>query len=622
MDYKAVGFKAGLEIHQQLDTHKLFCQCPSQISEQVDYSFERMLRPTQSEMGDVDRAAIEEAQRKRRFLYSASAASTCLVETDEEPPHSANIEAIDICLTMALLLGAEPVDEVQFMRKIVIDGSNTSGFQRTALVAMNGCMDNVRISTITLEEDAARKLTEKKKLVNYGLDRLGIPLIEITTAADITSPEHAREVAEQLGVLLKATKKVKRGIGTIRQDLNISVAKGARIEVKGIQSLSSIVKVAEIEVLRQQGILEIAEILQKRAKKTKLGLIRNVDVSPVFSHSGSRIIQSQLKNKGTMKAVCLPGYHGLLKQKGTHLGIDLALFASIASGIGGIIHSDEMPGYGISEQEIQELKTLLRMKSDDAFVLALGDQAMVDVALKAVLRRAAMFFDGVPEEVRRSLPDCTTEYMRPLPGAARMYPETDVPPVRIIKEHLNNIKPPEPPEKKRLRLATQYNLNNEQIKQLLIYGYEDEFERLATKFPALKNVISRTFLNTFPELESEAVSLETIDERRLVEIFSALEQERFSKEAVPSLVKYLAQHDTETLGDALRGCDLQGVEGEEVVRIIRTIVTERTEYVKIHGTNALGPLMGLVMNKLRGKADGQLISKILSEEIQKVLMAS
>jgi glutamyl-tRNA(Gln) amidotransferase subunit E len=188
MDYKAIGFKAGLEIHQQLDTHKLFCQCPSKITDEATYSFQRMLRPTQSELGDVDCAALEEAQRKRRFLYSASGTSTCLVEADEEPPHAANEEAIDICLAIAMLLGARPVDEMQFMRKIVIDGSNTTGFQRTALVAMNGSLSKVRITSLALEEDAARKLTEKDKLVNYGLDRLGMPLIEITTAADIIDP--------------------------------------------------------------------------------------------------------------------------------------------------------------------------------------------------------------------------------------------------------------------------------------------------------------------------------------------------------------------------------------------------------------------------------------------------
>jgi glutamyl-tRNA(Gln) amidotransferase subunit E len=521
---------------------------------------------------------------------------------------------------MAILLGSKPVDEVQFMRKIVIDGSNTTGFQRTALVAMNGHLNDVRISTLTLEEDAARKLTEKRDLVNYGLDRLGIPLIEITTAADITSPDHAREVAEQLGLLLQATKKVKRGLGTIRQDLNISVANGARIEVKGIQSLSSIAKVAKIEVLRQLGILGIAQILQRRIKKSDIETLQSVDVSSVFSHTASKIIQNQLKDKTVTKGIRLPGYHGLLEQNDTRIGKDLALFAGLASGIGGIIHSDEMPGYGFSEQEIKNLQTILQMGPEDAFVLALGNQAMADGALNAVKRRAAMFLDGVPEEVRRSLSDDTTEYMRPLPGAARMYPETDVPPVRIAKERLDKITLPEKPEEKRKRFAAQYNLNDEQIKQLLSHGYEDDFEYLANQFPSLKNVIIRTFLNTLPELENESIPIETIDQKILTAIFSSLLQEQFSKEAVPSLLTYFVQNPTGSLEDAIQGCGVHATESEEVVRIVRKIVAERKEFVKERGTNALGPLMGVVMKELRGKADGKLISKTLGEEIQKVLL--
>jgi glutamyl-tRNA(Gln) amidotransferase subunit E len=619
MDYKAVGFKAGLEIHQQLTTHKLFCACPSEISEHSDYAFERMLRPTQSEMGDVDRAALDEAQRKRRFTYLASLASTCLIESDEEPPHEANPEAIDVSLTMALLLGAHPVEEVHFMRKIVIDGSNTTGFQRTALVAMNGSLNNVRISSITLEEDAARKVNEEKNRVHYGLDRLGIPLIEITTAADITSPQHAREVAEQLGILLQATKQVKRGLGTIRQDLNISIAKGARVEVKGIQSLSSIAKVAEIEVLRQQGILEVAQTLRDRNKRSDFVGLQNIDVSPVFAHSASRLIQEQLNKKGSIRGVRLPGYQGLLRRKETHIGKDLAVYAGLASGIRGIIHSDEMPGYGFSDKEIEDLKDLLHLNPSDAFVLALGEQAMVEEALQAVLRRAMMYFDGVPEEVRRSLADGTTDYMRPLPGAARMYPETDVPPIRITKSHLDSVRLPERPEQKRSRLAACYHLNDEQIKQLQIHGYEDAFERLATRFPTLHQVISRTFINTFPEVEGEGVSCDTIDEQQLAGVLTGLQDERFSKEAVPSLIRYLARHPTQTLEEALRECGIEAANGEEIQRIILKVVSERKDFIRTQGVRALGPLMGVVMKELRGKADGKLISRLLEEEIHKVL---
>jgi glutamyl-tRNA(Gln) amidotransferase subunit E len=619
MDSNTIGFKAGLEIHQQLDTHKLFCHCQSKITQEVAYRFERMLRPTQSELGDVDRAALEEAARKRRFLYSASGTSTCLVEADEEPPHDANEEAIDICLTIALLLNATPVNEIHFMRKIVIDGSNTTGFQRTALVAMGGKLQGVRIATLALEEDAARKLTEKEKLVQYGLDRLGIPLIEITTEADITSSEQARQVAEQLGMLLQATKKVKRGLGTIRQDLNVSIEKGARVEIKGIQSLSSISKVAEQEALRQKGIIEITEMLQKRANKSELKGIRSVELSAVFIHTKSTLIKNHLNKNACIKGIRLPGYQGLLKKEHTRLGKDFSIYAKLACGIGGIIHSDEMPGYGLSEQEITEVNQRLQVGTQDAFVLARGDEPMVDTALDAVQRRALMYFDGVPEEVRRSLADNTTEYMRPLPGAARMYPETDVPPVRVTNERLRNLPLPEKPLEKRQRLSQQYALNEEQLNQLLSSGYEDDFERSATQFPDLENVIFRTYVNTIPELENEGIQPENIDNEVLTTVFSALKEGKFAKEAVPEILRYLLVHPRASLQDAIMGCGVKSLEKEQIVQVVRVLVSQKKDFVKQKGVTALGPLMGLVMEQLRGTADGKLISSILEEEIMRVL---
>ncbi|KYK22028.1 glutamyl-tRNA amidotransferase [Thermoplasmatales archaeon SM1-50] len=619
MDYNQIGFKAGLEIHQQLETHKLFCHCQSKLTDEVVYSLERVLRPTQSELGDVDKAALEEASRKRRFCYSATEASTCLVEVDEEPPHAANNEAIDICLTVALLLNAKPVDEIQFMRKIVIDGSNTTGFQRTTLVAIGGQLQNVRISTLALEEDAARKLSEKENLVHYSLDRLGIPLIEITTEADIISPQHAQQSAEQLGMLLQATKKVKRGLGTIRQDLNISIARGARVEVKGIQSLSAISKVAEQEALRQKGIYEISEILSKRACKNDLKNVTCIDVSGVFVTTKSKIIQRKLKKKGCVKGIRLPGYQGLLAQEYTFLGKDFSIYARLASGISGIIHSDEMPGYDLSEQEISEVYRRLQITTYDAFVLAFGDEPIVDVALDAVLHRAMMYFDGVPEEVRRSLADNTTEYMRPLPGAARMYPETDVAPVRITAKRLQNIQLPEKPWEKRQRLSLQYNLNEEQLTQLLSSGYEDNFEQYAAQFPGMENTILRTYLNTLPELEKEGFQIETLTEYLLTTAFSGLKQRRYAKEALPAILRYLLTHPTASFEDVIEKCGVHFLDEKEITQVIHGIVIQRIDFVREKGINALRPLMGLVMKELRGKADGKLISMILEKEIRKVI---
>ncbi len=620
MDYKKIGFKAGLEIHQQLDTHKLFCNCISEITEDIDYSFTRFLRPTQSELGDVDRAALAEAQKNRCFLYTASNKSTCLVEADEEPPHNANTEAVNTCLTMAVLLNCDIVDEIHFMRKIVIDGSNTSGFQRTGLIALNGKIDDVGIQTIALEEDAARKIVEKGKTVNYGLDRLGIPLIEIATEPDIKDPIHARQTAEKIGLLLRATGKVKRGLGTIRQDINVSVTGGARVEIKGVQSLSSISKVAENEVLRQLGLIQIKETLEKRIKIKDLENIKTLDITKNLNDCKSNIVQKLIQN-GCAKAIKLPGFKGLLKQKETRLGKEFAVHAKHACGIGGIIHSDELPGYGLTQEEVNNLHKLIQTNENDAFVIAIEKETIVDITLKTVIERAKTSLLGVTNEVRRALVDDTTEYLRPMPGAARMYPETDVQPIRTTKEKIKKINEnlPEKPEEKHKRFIKQYELNNEQAKQILSSGYENDFERLVKKYPSLKNTVIRTFLNTFSELEKENIDISVITEDTLSNVFSGLLGEKYAKEAIPIILIYLILNPKTTLDTAIQNCGFSTTDTKEIEKIAQKIIQEKIDFVKQKGTNAVGPLMGIIMKELRGKVDGKIISEILQKEIQKIL---
>ena len=256
MDYHKLNFKCGLEIHQQLETHKLFCKCPSLVndSSNPDIIIKRKLRTTSGESGEVDIAAKFEHEKDRIFIYEACSSSSCLVELDDDPPLEANSEAIKITIEIAKLLNAKIFDKIQFMRKIVIDGSNVSGFQRTALIAIDGYVETskgkVSIPTIILEEEAAKKINESKDSVTYRLDRLGVPLAEISTGPDIKDNEHAKETAALIGMILRSTGKVKRGIGSIRQDLNLSINNKPRIELKGFQDLRSIPKVIEYEVNR------------------------------------------------------------------------------------------------------------------------------------------------------------------------------------------------------------------------------------------------------------------------------------------------------------------------------------------------------------------------------------
>lgn len=263
MDYKALGLKAGIEIHQQLDTaEKLFCRCPTALRKTEEHTgeFFRYLHATVSEMGEIDRAAAEEMMDLRQFHY-LTYDTTCLVENDEEPPAPMNREALGIALTIAKTFAMHPVEQVHTMRKLVIDGSNTSGFQRTALVAMGGVLPNGGvIETICLEEEAAQRVEGN----TFSLDRLGIPLVEITTAPCMFTPEDVQGTAEYIGMVLRSTGKVKRGLGTIRQDINVSIRDGARVEIKGVQELDLIAEVVRREAQRQTNLLAIRDELLAR----------------------------------------------------------------------------------------------------------------------------------------------------------------------------------------------------------------------------------------------------------------------------------------------------------------------------------------------------------------------
>ena len=274
LDYNKLGFKCGLEIHQQLEGKKLFCNCPTiNSSDEPDIKIERKLKATRGETGEIDKAARFEMDKAKRFIYVSSSDDTCLIDYDEEPINSININAVNTAIKVAMLLNAKIVDEMQIMRKIVVDGSNVAGFQRTSLIAMNGWVPTsngkVSIPIICLEEEAAQKIEDGKDYIKYRLDRLGIPLIEIATGTEIISPEHAKETAAYIGMVLRSVEGIKRGLGTIRQDVNVSIKGGSRTEIKGFQDLRSIPKVIDYEVKRQIEIISKGKNMEKEVRKAE-----------------------------------------------------------------------------------------------------------------------------------------------------------------------------------------------------------------------------------------------------------------------------------------------------------------------------------------------------------------
>lgn len=376
-------------------------------------------------MGEIDPAALFEFQKQKSFYYEYYDTTTCLVEADEEPPHDLNPEAIDICLTMASLLKSVPVHEVHTMRKIVIDGSNTTGFQRTAVVANGGGIivgeKTIGIQTICLEEDAARKIADddKANTTVYRLDRLGVPLIEIATAPDIGSPREAQEVALAIGMLLRSTGRVKRGLGSIRQDVNVSIKGGKVIEIKGFQQLDMLSALVQYEVQRQEGLVRIQETLHQRDITSDRFEQTPKDISKIFVNTESKVIKSALASGGVVLGVVLPGFAGLVGQElqpERRFGTELSDYAKFWGGVGGIFHTDELPNYGITSSDVAKLRESLNADNVDAVVIVAASKKNCIDALKAVIERARAALDGVIPETRMPLPGWNIEVR---PAAAR-----------------------------------------------------------------------------------------------------------------------------------------------------------------------------------------------------------
>jgi glutamyl-tRNA(Gln) amidotransferase subunit E len=632
--YEELGLKVGLELHQQLNTKsKLFCSCPTMLKDdEPDVVFIRYLRPTRSELGAVDEAALLEYEKGKAYVYQAYSDITCLVEMDEEPPHALNEEALDIALQIALMLKAQVPDVVQVMRKVVIDGSNTTGFQRTAVVAVGGPESviqdpegPVHIQTICLEEDAARKISESEDKVVFKLDRLGIPLIEVSTAPEIKTPEQAQRVALKIGQLFRILGKVKRGIGTIRQDINISLAKGGKVEIKGVQDLELISKVVELEVQRQLKLLEIRDELKRRGVVDVKSDV--VDVSDVFKNTKSKIILQGLQRGHKVMAIKLEGFAGLLGveiQPGRRFGTELKDYAVVWGGVKGLFHTDEMPAYGITEAEVSELKKRLGCGPNDASVFVVDDEERAVKALQAVLRRCRDALRGVPDETRAANPDGTTRYMRPRPGASRMYPETDVRPIVITKERLERLARslPEMPEEKLKRFVEEYGLSKD-LALLMINSYRlDLFERIVSEVPEVSPMIVATTLEyTWKSLKREGVPLEQVDETRLLEMFKALGKGLMAKEAIPDVLKAMAENPNASLQEILEKLGLRALSLDEVRALVDRIIEENADVLKERGDRAFKVVMGRVMSVLRGKVDGKLVSEVVRERVEHFVRA-
>ena len=639
---EAIKLKVGFEIHQQLSTKsKLFCNCRCEESRNYETIFMRKLRPTHSELGTFDPAALFEHKKMRMIKYHASAGSSCLVEADEEPPQEMNKEALETALIFSLALHSRVADEIHTMRKIVIDGSNTSGFQRTMLVAHGGYIDvngeKVKIQSICLEEDAAKLLSDDGSIREYGLDRLGIPLVEIALEPITGSPEELMQVALSMGRLLRSSKRVTRGLGSIRQDVNISVNDGGVVEVKGVQQLDQLIRVIKYEMLRQHGLILIAQKLKKERRVNEIGVGDRIeDVTDILRNSSSKIVKRSLtcdegadddNSKGVFKAIRVKGFAGMIRFEPypeIRIGKELSELVRFY-GLGGIFHSDELPNYGISEEEVIAISKRLEMAADvDAFVIIGGVRDKVEFAVESIIRRLKMALIGVPSETRSATLDGKTIFSRPRPGAARMYPETDIPPIQINNSVIDSLidKVPKSWDENVNTLARKYSLNRKHAEQIFDSNYLGIFEEIASLTKVQPTFIVSKLTEDLINLERQGLDTTVLTDEIIIDVFRRLDAGTIAKESIALIFEKILRKESITIDQAIEGLGITTISDQEMEMTIDKVLEENMPVIRAKGMASLGMLMGRSMSVLRGKIDGQKINSTLRKKLEQLMMSA
>ena len=618
------GLMVGLEIHQQLATgRKLFCNCKPTESEEYDILFQRRLRVAKSETGKRDNAALFERSKDMQIEYHGNSHSSCLVEQDEEPPHELDSKSLDLALIIAASMNSKIFTEIYPMRKMVIDGSNTSGFQRTMLVSQGGTLQymngkSIRVQAICLEEDAAKNLGTSGTVRRFGLDRLGIPLLEIALEpSNPKNPQEVREIALSVGRLLRSTNMVARGIGTIRQDVNISVDGGNVVEVKGVQQLEQLEKVIEFEEKRQMGMISIAEKI--KTLKTNVSQDTKI-ITEIMKNCQSKIIKKSLEDGCLIRAIKInngKGIFGFSPYPDIRLGSEIAQVVRFF-GVGGIFHSDELPKHGIEEEDVNRIKDILGVKENDGWLMVAIPSSKDDIVTRAIINRFNLAEDGVPAETRLATPTGSTIFLRPRPGAARMYPETDIHPI-AIKDRIEFAKKNIPKSWDQIlrELQGKYQLNTQLAEQILDSSYYLLFEKICENKKCPPNFVASTLCSTITNLERKGLKSSLLHAQIIIDCFNKFAKDIISKESIELIFENIMQNKTQTVNDAMDQLNLSSK--IDIDKMLNDLVQSNIKMIKEQKERATSPLMGMIMKQARGKISGQIINEKLKELIKKNL---
>ncbi len=581
-----MNIKCGFEWHIQLNTGKLFCRCNSNIkeSEKEDADIKRTLKPSSGESGTVDRSASFEAQREKAAIYRAFFDSDCLVDIDEEPPHDVDQEALKVAYQMASALKCASLDNIIFMRKVIVDGSNTSAFQRTGLIGFSGKFDaptkTISIDSVTLEEDSARKEKEDQSFIYYKLDRLGIPLVEIATGIIETDENEAKGIALAFGKFTRLFN-VRRGIGTIRQDVNLSIEGGSRVELKGFQNIREMDRVIMNEYKRQSSLLQIQK--EKNYLLKEMKALEYKEINDVFAATESNIIKKSNSEGKIIIGVRLTSMKGLLGTElfeGKRFGTEVSDYLKIKDGAG-IIHSDELPAYGISEAEKNGIAKHLECGENDAFAISIINKNRSDPAVKTFLEkvltdmynRISSLLSTVPSEVRLVLEDNSTMFMRPMGGKDRMYVETDLPIVKVSKEIMDSAASYS--DLSLEKIEKQYGLSEEFLNMLISSNKLEKAIDLHKKFSVPFSVLVSIMVDDYRYVKRKFGYL--VGDRDIEEIIRLISNGTVARDSARFIMESIAMGRSHSVKETIEKFSLKKISRKELENAINKLMTSNKE---------------------------------------------
>ena len=615
-DYAELGLKAGLEIHQQLDTaKKLFCRCKAgEYNEHYDAEILRHMRPTLSELGEYDGTALMEFKTQKEIIYQLNKETVCTYEMDDAPPFELNEQALDIALEITMLLNCNIVGELHIARKQYLDGSIPTGFQRTTILGIDGEIPyknrKIGIIQLGLEEDACREVKDIGHTRTYKTDRLGMPLIEIVTYPDMCTPQEMADVAQILRKLTRITGKVRRGIGAARQDVNVSIAGGTRIEIKGVSRIPLIPLLVHNEANRQQALLEIKAELQRRGINNRTFEANFFEVTELLRDTKYQPIQNAWRDEFKISCVRLKGYKGILRhptQPETNFAKEISdrlRVVACLDQIPNIVHSDS-DDETISSTNWTKIRRLTQAEAEDALVIVWGNPRDVNTAEKEIAIRASEAITGIPSETRQAWPDGTNGFERILPGPDRMYPDTDLPPIPLTAVRIKRIQAqlPELPWQREKRY-TKMSLPQDVVTDLVTSPYASLFDKIVNELKVEPLFAGVILTREFKHLKRKGLPVHSLSSDDIYEMFTQFAQQKITSDGV-RLILNEALQDNKSVKALVEKYYL--MPEQQISKIIGEIVNDDPLPVIIDRDKKFRYLMGRVMNSVRGRADARAI---------------